>query len=671
MTLTGITRKLIRKNRSPYVLYGLSIAFAISMLGAYGVLLFSPLITQTLMTDGSTYIISLGMFGLTFIGTIVFLFYANMIYVQYQMEDAGIFLSLGMNPKAVSEIQRNQLDSVFFIGGLFGLLLSVPISFGLWSFLTLFLSYTEHRFTIGWIGLLIACGLWIFLWILFHFKNVNQILKLDIIKVLRSSTKREEVKYRNPIFLVFAIIGIPLCLVLFKGISIFFLVLILLVIYLLTAQITTIGGVIKKIFPSYYRKNILYYNLIRQKGNQYTLALLISSLLVGLTIFCICFNAVNFIELYYQIKEEPYDYAILAKEEQKNLNKKSLQEMAKKHNILINEWNCLDTILLAREHQYTDKNKNEWSYEFFIGVSTFNKFAGTNLSVAEDAYIFYQDSDNSAFQTFSEPYGMFYNPTTKKDFTLKKQELLTKSKLLNKSTGMDRFIIVSNKTYDGIARNLESAYKLNYYLLKAEKSDQSRDFQNEILEKLVSYNKGYIDIYCLELPARDKSDTLKKEVIPYKDNELYTARWWGFYPYSRQTQMEIRMESGAVYFLLIFFISMISFVSSAMIMGLKIIETNRQDQENYKRAIYLGMKENDLKKLIYKQVRFIYFFPTICGGITASFIFNCFIAETSVTHVNEVAIFVVLVSILVLILQVIIFIFILSGSRKSSLMACH
>lgn len=53
MTINEITRKLIRQNKSRYLLFGRSI-------------------TDVLMTDGSTYIVSLGMYGITMTGIVVF-----------------------------------------------------------------------------------------------------------------------------------------------------------------------------------------------------------------------------------------------------------------------------------------------------------------------------------------------------------------------------------------------------------------------------------------------------------------------------------------------------------------------------------------------------------------------------------------------------------------------
>lgn len=120
MTLSEIAKKLIRQNKGRYLILSLSICFAILMTGAYGVLLFSPAITDVLMTDGSTYLIALGMYGITVLGIVVFLFYANSIFMKFQMGEIGIFLSLGMPPKAVTKMHNKQFDLVFAFSGVIG-----------------------------------------------------------------------------------------------------------------------------------------------------------------------------------------------------------------------------------------------------------------------------------------------------------------------------------------------------------------------------------------------------------------------------------------------------------------------------------------------------------------------------------------------------------------------
>lgn len=666
MTINEITRKLIHQNKSRYLLFGLSICFAIAMTGAYGVLLFGRSITDVLMTDGSTYIISLGMYGITMIGIVVFLFYANAIYMQLQMGEIGVFISLGLSPKSVGKIQSRQLDSIFLIGGMAGLILAVPISFGIWSLLSLFLSYTDGTFHVGWKGLLIAGGLWISAWAIQRIRNAAHITRLDVIKIMRSSSECEEVKGSHPVLGVIGLIAVPLGLILFnltaviyplKSFSVLFLGISLVGMYTLTAQITSIGSIIKRFSSNAYRKSILFYNLVRQKGNQYTLSLFVSSLLITLTVFSICFNGCTFLELYYEIKEEPYDYAVLVRESEQDMDESRIGSFAKEYGISLSEWHSLDMLLLGREHQYMDASRNEWSPEIVVNVSDFNKLSGMNLSVPDDGYIYFQDSDDSMFQTCSDNRGVFYNPCAKEDFTLQKIELISRESVLNQTAKINSFAVVSDNTFQRISDNLDSSYKMTYHLFHGSNPESSSEFQKRLLAEMVALNDGEIFVSWQDQAVKDKIENYEDIYIPYDGNELYAARWWEFYPYAKQTQFDVQMEAGAVYLILIFFIAVIACVSATMIMGLKIAGTIMQDTESYRKAMYLGLKENDLKKLIRKQIRLIYFFPVICGCATASFMINRFMEASSIVHVREVTLAAIGISLMVILIQLIIFFF--------------
>ena len=630
MTLNEIAKKLIRQNKGRYLILSLSICFAILMTGAYGVLLFSPAITDVLMTDGSTYLIA-----------------------------------LGMPPKAVTKMHNKQFDLVFAFSGVIGVVLSIPFAFAVWSFLTLFLSYTDHTFTIGWQGIFIAILLWISAWGILRLKNTISLSKADVIKILHSSSENEEVKGAKPILGLLGLFAIPMGVILFnitavidglKTISMLFLVISLIGVYLLTAQITTIGTLVKGFFPKTYRKNILFYNLVRQKGNQYTLSLFVSSLLIALTVFSICFNGSSFLELHYQIKEDPYDYAVLTTgEQQKDLDESTIRSMAEEHNISTSDWHSLDMLLIGREHQYQEKEKNEWGPEFVISQSSFEDLTGQTLSLPENGFGYFEDSDNATFQTFSNEQGNFYNPSVHKEFHLTKTSLISEENIVNNSTQISYFLILNDKTFQELKNSLGPDYQFRYYLFNGNHPENSKAFQDELLGKIVTLNNGEIFDSYQEAAVRDKIIGYSDVIIPYAGNELYAARQWDFYPYAKATQLDILLESGSVYLLLIFFIAIIAFVSASMIMCLKIAGTILQDQESYQRAVYLGLKERDLKKMIRKQIALIYFFPTLCGSITAIFMINRFMAVSSVTHISAITMLAVLLSVVVVIIQIIAF----------------
>ena len=97
MTLNDISRKLFKNNRKQYGLFFFSIVFSIAMTGAYGVLQYSPTVTNVLVDGGSTQTISQAMFFGSMLGIIVFLVYADSIFLKYKSREIGIFLSLGID----------------------------------------------------------------------------------------------------------------------------------------------------------------------------------------------------------------------------------------------------------------------------------------------------------------------------------------------------------------------------------------------------------------------------------------------------------------------------------------------------------------------------------------------------------------------------------------------
>lgn len=403
-------------------------------------------------------------------------------------------------------------------------------------------------------------------------------------------------------------------------------------------------------------EHILFYNLVRQKGNQYTLSLFVSSLLIALTVFSICFNGSSFLELHYQVKEDPYDYAVLTTgEQQKDLDESTIRLMAEEHNISTSDWHSLDMLLIGREHQYQEKEKNEWGPEFVISQSSFEDLTGQTLSLPENGFGYFEDSDNATFQTFSNEQGNFYNPSVHKEFHLTKTSLISEENIVNNSTQISYFLILNDKTFQELKNSLGPDYQFRYYLFNGDHPENSKAFQDELLGKIVTLNNGEIFDSYQEAAVQDKISGYSDVIIPYAGNELYAARQWDFYPYAKATQLDILLESGSVYLLLIFFIAIIAFVSASMIMCLKIAGTILQDQESYQRAVYLGLKERDLKKMIRKQIALIYFFPTFCGSITAIFMINRFMAVSSVTHISAITVLAVLLSVVVVIIQIIAF----------------
>lgn len=197
------------------------------------------------------------------------------------------------------------------------------------------------------------------------------------------------------------------------------------------------------------------------------------------------------------------------------------------------------------------------------------------------------------FLTCQEDIGNFYNPTTKEDFQLRKEQLLSREDILNNSAQLDSLLILSDSTWKRLSDATDYSFKWDYYLFRGEGLKNSSSFQNDLLNKIIDLSHGKMLMNPDQQAVKDKMDDYQDEILDYEGNELEAARSWQCYPYARETQIAIQKEIGAIYLLLIFFIALISFTSATMIIALKITGTIPQSGLSW--VAGKGIKQTDRK----------------------------------------------------------------------------
>lgn len=682
MTLHDVVRKLAKHNLKRYLLFCISVVFSVSMLGAFGVLLFSSTVTDVLIAGGSTQTFTFAMYVFTILGMMIFLVYADSIYMKYKMDETGVFLSLGLKQKTVLYMLNQEFCLLFWISALIGLLLSVPVAFAAWSCLTFFVSTAETIFSIGWLGLAIDVVFTGFVWILLMLLHGRAVRKTDIIKILKISSENEREKLANPMLCLTGLLGIPICFFFFNRcesrldfwgeISIFFLGLSLLCLYILTSEITAIGSFFKKHCKRFYRKNILFFNLVRQKGRQYTLSLFVSTILIAVAIFGTGFIGAVFLDNFFRIKEDPYDYSLLTGFQQKDIDQAEIEKLARAYNIEIENFKTLDLLLIGRNFQYDEKT-SEWSGQYMTSVSSYNSLAETKAAVPTGSCLFYVNADGDpSLYTVLEQKALFYHPTLHQEFTLPIAEQVVGSVLLNKSGEISDLFILNDADFEQLKSSVEQRYQLKYYVFNAPAAADAEAFHAALLQEVVELSDGKILDNFFDSPVRELMKAEGKNVrtgdyyMDYNGNELYAARWWSMYPFARENALSSQLEMGAVYFLIMFFIAIIAFVSAVMVIGLKILGTLWQDNESYRKAVFLGLKEKSLNRLISKQISLIYYYPTFSGCGVGILMINQIILASSSAHPGAVTLIAVLSALVIVMLQIVIYLFL-----RKSIINCY
>ncbi len=528
MTLNDISRKLFKNNRKQYGLFFFSIAFSVAMTGAYGVLQYSPTVTNVLVDGGSTQTISQSMFFGSMLGIIVFLVYADSIFLKYKSREIGIFLSLGIDRHSVQRIVVKEYTLLFQIAALLGLILSVPLAYLCWTLLNLFLETQETEFSIGYVGLVIAVLFSLLNWLFLRTINRRYIKNVDILKIIKISDENEAAKSGNLFLLILGASLVPVGIIVFftlQNIGGFLCTLLAFIglagavwgVYLLIIQCASIGDILKKNNAKAYYKNIVFYNLLKQKIRQYTRSLFVATLLITFTIFGIGFIAAGFIDGYNVALNEPYDYAINATYKHP-MTENRIEEIAEESKATITNIKHIDCLLLGVQNTYKS-GECDWGSRIIVSEDNFNTLSGAAISVPKGSYTVYYDSSMEyKLNAFSADTSLFYNPTTEQEFTLTQNEPICCNGLFNTRSVFSSFLILNGEDYRTIAATLSDDYKAVSYMVNVEDWQDTADFQNNILQAVISDNSGVIFTNWHNSATFAKTGS-KAEYLPFEGNE--------------------------------------------------------------------------------------------------------------------------------------------------------
>lgn len=665
MTLNDISRKLIKSNFKQYGLFFFSALFSITMVGAYGVLQFSPTITSVLVDGGSTQVISTAIFFGSMLGIIVFLIYANSLFLKHKSREIGVFLSLGINRRAIRKIVVKENSLLFRLAAAIGMVLAVPVAFLCWSLLNVFLKTQETTFEIGWVGLVVAVAFAVFAWLILRAVNGKYIHSVDIIKIIKKSDENEKAKDGNLVSCTLGFVMIPIGIAAFfsfqnmTGILYTVLAYISLTaaicgVYIFIIQLASVGDILKKYHVKSYYKNIVFYSLLKQKIQQYTRSIFVATLLITFTIFGIGFIAAGFIDGYYAALNEPYDYTINVSSEQQNITEERIFAVAEETGTKIAEIQTLNGLLIGMQNTYID-GESDWSPRIIVSESNFNVLAPEPVSVSQGSYTLYYDGNMSyKLNAFYGDVSVFYNPSTKTEFTLSKNNPISYDGLFNSRSFFSSFLILNDEDYRQLSQTVGTEYQGISYMLGVENWESTGNFQNAILDDVISESGGRIYSNWHNSSVFDKTGG-HAEYFSYYGNETRTVRVWALYPLSKLSSTTTQFEAFATYLMLMLFIAIIAFDSSIMVIGLKLINTIWNDVNVYDNLQKLGLKKKGIRQLITKQMLFIYFIPTILGCGIGAFITYRIMLVSAVTYIKYVMALVGGLCALVLVLQIVIF----------------
>ena len=195
MTLHSIFSKLRKQNKGQYLILGFCISLSVLLITSYALMYLGPTVQDFLPQGGDTRKLASLLLAVTAVGCTIFTLYASSLFFRYKSREYGILLALGSPKKALRPLLFSELAFVTGFSALIGLILSVPVSFGIWKLFESFLLPTEDMaYRFGWTGFMVGIAFCIVLTLLLFLAGRRFLHRTDIMDILRSGQKTETVK---------------------------------------------------------------------------------------------------------------------------------------------------------------------------------------------------------------------------------------------------------------------------------------------------------------------------------------------------------------------------------------------------------------------------------------------------------------------------------------------
>lgn len=631
MNFNSIVKKLVRKNIKEYILSIFGISFAVLVISVLGVVIFSPSVSNVFYPGGTSQQFAYGMYGMTMMSCIVFIVFIQGLFMRYKSKEIGVFMSLGVKKKDISRLIKKELFYIVPLGGIIGIVLSIPCSMLLWNSMAFFFDNQESRFIIGWSGIIFAVLFSILSYLVIRIITNTYLKKVNLIKLLKSASEIESVALGKTIFGIIGLICIPIgviSIVIGSGTSHpilrrFFtigLILDIIGIYLFSTQVSTFGAIVKKFSKKRYFKNIVFFNLLKLKGKQFVLSLFIGTILTAVGLSSLFFNLGPVIENFETLKNAKYDFGYLQTLDSKELGKNDIEKLASRYDLNILQYKELDGLILVPYDLLTDLSP-EWCWSEdtpFVSESSFNRFFDENLKVPQGKYVIavnYNKSTDFLNELLRPRYINKFFTADKKEIKITAEKTIEiKNKMFDSDFFKGIVRVLNDSDYNKIQGNIDTSYKFKYKTFNVDKYDTSIKFSDDF------YNE-YLTIHNYRFPEsfsyRGSNNingiiTLEKEVTQINPD---VKRNWELMPYSRIDRQINGVGDAVVYFLVFGIISLSCFVASGLIIGIKILSSIWEEKSLFRNISFLGCKTKYIKSVISKQVRLLYVFPNILAAI--------------------------------------------------------
>lgn len=660
MTMNKIMGQLRRHNKNQYTLLGICVFLSVLLVTSFTLMYFSPTVQGLLPEGGDTRKLSWLMMGVTFVGCTVFTVYGANLFFRHKSREIGVLLALGERKRKLGKCLAVEVGIVTARYALGGLVLSVPLSFLIWKgFEALILTQAGMKYRVGPGGLVIGIVFALFLVLCIFLLGLRFIRRVNLIDILNEQRKTEMVREIKPwtgragilliltgLVLAMAVPAVCMRWFLFVMPSFWNVTYCISAAGLYLFMLSAIGRTGKGRNPEKYYKNIVSANLMRFTARQTTKNMCVITLLVFVLLLSAFWGAMYYRSAYAEGEDAPYDYSMHYPAEEKQITRDDIFGLAKKYNVDIETYEEAEAVVLYvdyRMRDLTDSGKyvdlNSGKLASFVRASDFSRIAGRGTELKPGEY-----------KTIV-PSGYHPSIWVKPDclLSVENRELSYQGteEFDNLTNTSEPFtFILSDEDYRSFAEaGKTDREKLVFFRVKDVYS--TYEFAGELKKEYIAHAGALSDHLALYDAYEEKCAEQEGQEYFYSgesglsvDNpELMSD--WKYAPFFKVLIKADAMQMVAVFVLLSVYIAVISLAAVGVMTYVRSVTIAMDNRQLFSDLGRLGADRNYIERVIRRQLRKIFTYPTAAGS-TIVLVFSMLLIYFNDMHLDaaEVQLFV-------------------------------
>ena len=682
MTFSHIVIKNIKFNFKKYISFFFVNSFAVMLLFMYSNLLFEPEMLS-MVSRVARKVFLTGFVGLV-IFSVIFISYTVIAFIKYRGKEFGVYMTLGMTQKNLKKMVF--YENLVIVGSslIAGLLSGFMFSRLFYMAFSKVLKISSLVFKVNVQSVLLTIGIFSVIFLLSTLLSKISISKMSIIKLIKSSVKQDMAEPRKSIgiicfvlvvtsFVVLQIIKSQFSIeetILTEALKWICPAIIVVGLYLLIGNfIESVKNILKR-YSNLYNKNILLLTNLSHKLLNYRSMLFIVSLLIGLAIFLMQFSynlyatmptllEKNFVDDIMFVQTQKYNN--IADEEVKNAIEQVGGEVESYEKI---EYIPVD------EYEFIGKNRVAISSANIpiVSESMYNKHMNTNVDIRQGNFMEVVNPSSSLRGMKRDSYESIITSPDHEisermqqvavDFTVTQDEFddiiedykyfsLKPNDIpyqfvpfavhyINSAYNSGNAYIVDDRDYEKIKLTLTDRVEVYHKINLSENREKYFKVLIDLLKDKNGLDNHYWNHTIIE--GVDYNDPIKEYI-----NDLRPV-------YVEEAKVDPIQKYGTVFFVF-FFVGILILISSGVVLYYRILTSVDEERERISKISKIGMTNKELKKIICKELKILYFVPVLIGGFLGAYAISIVLSGQVVY--NQIMINTILMIALYMVIQVI------------------